>query len=110
MGQILRNYNFDLGEQMFTKIIREEQEDYINRMEVPSDIIINEALLENVLATVVCILTQIPLFLIGAPGYSKSLAICLINSNLRGSDSSNKYFKSLPKVYIKAHHPQLLIV
>ena len=60
----------------------------------------NEALLENVLVMIVCILTRIPLFLIGAPGTSKSLAVQLISSNLRGSDSNDKYFKNLPQVYL----------
>ena len=58
----------------------------------------NEALLENVLVMIVCILTRIPLFLIGASGSSKSLAIHLISSNLRGSDSNDEYFRNLPRV------------
>ncbi|RIA80911.1 hypothetical protein C1645_837857, partial [Glomus cerebriforme] len=34
---------------------------------------------------------------------SKSLAIRLINSNLRGPDSNDRYFKSLPQVYLIPH-------
>ncbi|CAI2200651.1 13522_t:CDS:2, partial [Funneliformis geosporum] len=52
---------------------------------------------------IACILTKIPLFLIGAPGSSKSLAIRLISSNLRGSDSNDKYFKMLPQIYLIPH-------
>ncbi|GBC14826.2 hypothetical protein GLOIN_2v432849 [Rhizophagus irregularis DAOM 181602=DAOM 197198] len=100
MEQILRNHEIYIEENMFSKIICEEQEDYINRMQCPPDVANNEALLENVLATIVCILTRIPLFLIGAPGSSKSLAIRLINSNLRGSGSNDKYFRTLPQIYL----------
>ena len=88
---------------MFATIIRDEQEDYIIRMQCPPNTAHNEALLENVLVMIVCILTKIPLFLIGAPGSSKSLAIRLISSNLRGSDSYDKYFRKLPQIYLIPH-------
>ncbi|CAB5343018.1 unnamed protein product [Rhizophagus irregularis] len=67
-------------------------------MQCPPNTAKNEALLENVLATIVCILTKIPVFIIGETGSSKSLAIRLINSNLRGSDSEDEYFKTLPRL------------
>ncbi|PKY50617.1 hypothetical protein RhiirA4_530802 [Rhizophagus irregularis] len=103
MEQVLQNYKAYIGENMFARIIREEQEDYINRMQCPPNTAHNEALLENVLVMIVCILTKIPLFLIGASGSSKSLAIRLISSNLRGSDSDDKYFKTLPQIYLISH-------
>nr|AMJ52381.1 hypothetical protein [Rhizophagus clarus] len=103
MGQILQSYKAYIGENMFAKIIREEQEDYINRMKCPPNTANNEALLENVLVMIACILTRIPLFLIGASGSSKSLAIRLISSNLRGSDSNDKYFRKLPQIYLIPH-------
>ncbi|CAI2201942.1 13931_t:CDS:1, partial [Funneliformis geosporum] len=68
MGEILQNHKAYVGEDMFAKVIREEQEDYISRMQCPPNTAKNEALLENVLVMIVCILTRIPLFLIGAPG------------------------------------------
>src|SRR4030095_16258476 len=100
MGEVFRKHKFDIDEGKFSSIIREEQEDYINRMQCPPNTAKNEALLENVLVMIVCILTRTPLFLIGAPGSSKSLAIRLISSNLRGSDSNDKYFRSLPQIYL----------
>ncbi|RIA86037.1 hypothetical protein C1645_741134 [Glomus cerebriforme] len=103
MGQILQNHQAYVGEHTFATIIREEQEDYFNRMQCPPNTAHNEALLENILVMIVCILTRIPLFLIGASGSSKSLAISLISSNLRGSNSSDKYFKSLPQIYLIPH-------
>ncbi|CAI2168993.1 5822_t:CDS:2, partial [Funneliformis geosporum] len=100
MEQILQNHKVYEGENMFSRITREEQEDYINRMKCPPNTAKNEALLENILSLIACILTRIPLFLIGASGSSKSLAIQIISSSLRGFNSSDKYFRSLPHVYL----------
>ncbi|RGB41967.1 hypothetical protein C1646_810360 [Rhizophagus diaphanus] len=100
IGQIFQTHKNFMEEKIFIKIIREEQEDYINRMQIPNNIVKNEALLENILVMTVCILTKIPIFVIGETGSSKSLALHLISSNLRGSESDDDYFKSLPKVHI----------
>ncbi|CAB4488333.1 unnamed protein product [Rhizophagus irregularis] len=103
MERILQDHKAYVEENMFVKIIREEQEDYIKRMQCPPNTAYNEALLENVLVTIVCILTKIPLFLIGAPGSSKSLAIHLISLNLRGADSYDKYFREIPQINLIPH-------
>ncbi|RGB27321.1 hypothetical protein C1646_769275 [Rhizophagus diaphanus] len=103
MSEILKKHEFNITEERFDRIIREEQENYINRMQCPPNTAKNEALLENVLVMIVCILTKIPCFIIGASGTSKSLAIRLINQNLRGVDSNDEYFRSLPHVYLISH-------
>ncbi|CAG8501307.1 19531_t:CDS:10, partial [Dentiscutata erythropus] len=103
MCEIFKTYDVDVDEKEFIKIIRDEQEDYINRMICPPNTAKNEALLENVLVMTVCILTRIPVFIIGAPGSSKSLAIRLVGQNLRGSDSNDEYFRKLPQVYLIPH-------
>jgi hypothetical protein len=70
INQIFKTHNKSfMGEKVFIKVIREEQEDYINRMHIPNNIVKNEALLENILAMTVCILTKIPVFVIGETGY-----------------------------------------
>ncbi|CAG8688928.1 7269_t:CDS:2, partial [Acaulospora morrowiae] len=84
----------------YKNIIRDEQEDFMARMSKPPQVAENEALLENVLVMIVCILTKIPVFVIGAPGASKSLAIRLVSQNLRGGDSDDSYFRTLPQVYV----------
>ena len=87
----------------FDSIVRAEQEDYLSRMEMPEGIAKNGALLENVFVLLVCILNRIPVFIVGKPGSSKSLAMQLIRSNLRGRDSQDKYFKNLPQLYIVSY-------
>ncbi|RHZ88865.1 hypothetical protein Glove_21g49 [Diversispora epigaea] len=94
------NRNDRLTVERFKKIIREEQQDFMNRMVKPPQTAENEALLENVLVIIVCILTKIPVFIIGASGASKSLAMRLVSQNLRGADSNDPYFRDLPQVYV----------
>ncbi|CAG8532603.1 7300_t:CDS:10, partial [Acaulospora morrowiae] len=88
----------------FEIIIRNEQDEYINHMKnYPDGTAWNEALLENILVMIVCIQTRIPVFIIGAPGSSKSLAVRIISMNLRGIDSKDPYFRTLPQVYMIPH-------
>jgi nucleoside-triphosphatase THEP1 len=80
------------------EMINEEQRDIVTRMELPPAIAINKALLENVFTLLVCVINKIPLFICGKPGCSKSLAIQLLVSNLRGPDSTDSFFKKLPRI------------
>jgi hypothetical protein len=68
ISHIFQTHESFMEEKIFIKIIREEQEDYINRMQIPNNIVKNEALLENILAITVCILTKIPIFVVGETG------------------------------------------
>lgn len=77
-----------------------EQLDYLERMQVPADTARNEALRENVFTLLVCILNRMPVFLVGKPGCSKSLAMRLISYNLRGPGSSDAFFRTLPEVRV----------
>ncbi|CAB4467000.1 unnamed protein product [Rhizophagus irregularis] len=103
MSEILKKHKFNITEERFDRFIREEQENYIDRMQCPPNTAKNEALLENVLVMIVCILTKIPCFIIGATGSSKSLAVRLIIQNLQGVDSNDEYFRSLLQVYLIPH-------
>ena len=56
----------------------------------PDDkIAFNSALMENVFTSLVCLMNKIPILIIGNPGSSKSLSIKMLNSNLRGQNSSS---------------------
>ncbi|CAG8459689.1 1476_t:CDS:10, partial [Ambispora leptoticha] len=103
MTAIFRTKTILMKEEEFDTIIKEEQLDYFNRMIVGPSIAANSALLENILVMIVSILTRIPVFIIGAPGSSKSLAIRIISQNLRGIDSHDPYFRRLPGVYVVPH-------
>jgi hypothetical protein len=87
----------------FAAIVRMEEEDYLDRMELPPGTARNVALRENVFVILVCILNRIPIFVVGKPGCSKSLSIQLIRSNLRGRDSRDPLFKELPQLYFVSY-------
>lgn len=64
----------------------------------PTQIAHNGALLENTWVMFVSILNRIPVFVVGKPGNSKSLAMHLLNSSLRRGDSHDPLLKKLPGV------------
>ncbi|CAG8493234.1 1592_t:CDS:10 [Gigaspora margarita] len=103
MCEVFVRFGISMNHQTFVEIIQEEQKDFMKRMTKPSMIAENFALLENVLVMTVCILKRIPLFIIGAPGASKSLSIRIVSQSLRGADSEDPYFRTLPQVYIIPH-------
>ena len=65
---------------------------------IPKNIARNVALKENVFMMLVCIELKIPLFVIGKPGSSKSLAKSIIENSMQGTSSSNELCKKLKQV------------
>ncbi|CAG2190396.1 RNF213 [Mytilus edulis] len=85
---------------VIANIITSKQEYILHKMEyLPEGTALNVALQENVFMLLVCILSKIPIFLVGKPGCSKSLSIQLLRSNLRGKDSANEFCKSMPQIF-----------
>ena len=58
----------------------------------------NQALRENVFMMAVCIELRIPLFLIGKPGSSKSLAKAIIASSMQGKASKHPLLQHFKQV------------
>jgi hypothetical protein len=77
--------------------IKHEEEVYANSMDLKrgddKNISMNEALRENVFLMTVCILNRIPVFVVGKPGSSKSLAIKIVTENLNGLHSANEFWQ-----------------
>ena len=69
-------------------------------MEVGPSIAHNVALRENVFMMVICIELRIPLFIIGKPGSSKSLAKSIVTSSMQGAGSSKSLLKHFKEVGI----------
>ena len=67
-------------------------------MKLPPHVARNAALKENVFLMIVCIECGIPLFLLGKPGTSKSLAKTLVFEAMEGPTSDSELFKSLKQV------------
>lgn len=73
----------------------------LENMVLKENIARNAALRENVFMMVVCIDLRIPLFLIGKPGSSKSLAKSIVSHSMIGSASQNDVLKSFKRVSIR---------
>lgn len=102
-GCFRKHKNKSFQESSFEAIVRAEQEDYLERMELPDGTANNAALRENVFVMLVCILNRIPVFVVGKPGCSKSLSMQIIRSNLRGKDAKDPFLKTLPQLYVVSH-------
>ena len=80
------------------KILEGEQKKIIERMELPAGTAKNRALMDNIFVLLVCIINRIPVIICGKPGCSKTSAVQIVISNLRGKKSSDKYFQQLPEL------------
>ena len=67
-------------------------------MQLGANIARNAALRENVFMMAICVELRIPLFLVGKPGSSKSLAKSIINESMKGRNSSNSLLKKFKEV------------
>ena len=68
-------------------------------MQLGENIAKNAALRENVFMMAICVELRIPLFLVGKPGSSKSLAKSIISESMRGKDSRNDLLKKFKEVH-----------
>ena len=75
---------------------------FINDIELEKDIGRNEALTENVFMMVVCAELRIPLFLVGKPGSSKSLAKTIVTDAMQGRNSKGEIFKKLKQIHVSS--------
>uniref|UniRef100_A0A7S0DVA6 Uncharacterized protein n=1 Tax=Amorphochlora amoebiformis TaxID=1561963 RepID=A0A7S0DVA6_9EUKA len=90
----------ELNASRFSEVIDKVMRDFVTHITIPKGIALNEALLENLFMIMVSILNKIPIFVVGKPGTSKSLAMGLIQQNMNGEASENAFLRSLPPVDI----------
>ena len=84
----------------FVQIVESTQKYFVQQMNLGQGIALNEALCENLFMLLVSVLNQIPIFVVGKPGSSKSLAMRLLQDNLKGQASENTFLRSLPAVTV----------
>ncbi|KAM9831669.1 E3 ubiquitin-protein ligase rnf213-beta [Neosynchiropus ocellatus] len=76
------------------------QDFFLKNIRTRETIAKNVALKENVFLMVVCIELRIPLFLVGKPGSSKSLAKTVVADAMQGQNSHCELFKKLKQVHM----------
>ena len=74
------------------------QDVFLNEVQLDANIAKNQALKENVFMMIVCVELRIPLFLVGKPGSSKSLAKTIVADAMQGKQARSDLFKSLKQV------------
>ena len=74
------------------------QKAVLNELDLGPNIARNTALSENVFMMVVCIELRIPLFVVGKPGSSKSLAKTVVADNMQGDAGRSLLFKTFKQV------------
>ncbi|XP_032900200.1 E3 ubiquitin-protein ligase rnf213-alpha-like isoform X1 [Amblyraja radiata] len=76
------------------------QDQFMENIKTRERIAKNEALKENVFLMVICIELRIPLFLVGKPGSSKSLAKTVVLDAMQGQSAHCPLFKKLKQVHM----------
>ncbi len=84
----------------FHEIVDACQELFVNELKLESNIAKNEALRENVWVMSVCIELKIPLFLVGKPGSSKSLAKTVVADVMQGEKSYSELFRHFKEIHM----------
>jgi hypothetical protein len=79
--------HLQLPEGLFSRVIIACQDLFVNELKLEKTIAKNDALKENVWLMAICIELKIPLFLVGKPGSSKSLAKTVITDVMQGDTS-----------------------
>ena len=74
------------------------QDVLLDNMKLGPNIARNAALRENVFMMAICIELRIPLFLVGKPGSSKSLAKSIVADSMLGRSSENDLLKEFKEV------------
>ena len=91
------------GVQQLGLEIKHCQEVFLDELELPQQIARNHALSENVFMMVVCIDLRIPLFLVGKPGSSKSLAKDVVKNAMKGQLSGSSLFQGLKQLHMVSY-------
>ncbi|XP_077981787.1 E3 ubiquitin-protein ligase rnf213-alpha-like [Glandiceps talaboti] len=86
------------GEKAIEEEISRCQDVFLDGIKLNPNIARNEALKENVFMIIVCLELRIPIFLVGKPGSSKSLAKTIVDNDMKGLASSSKLLKNLKSV------------
>ncbi|XP_078382607.1 E3 ubiquitin-protein ligase rnf213-alpha-like isoform X3 [Oculina patagonica] len=91
------------GAERIAREISRCQQALMTQLKLGPNIACNEALSENVFMMVVCIELRIPLFVVGKPGSSKSLAKTVVADNMQGDNSKSELFKKFKQIQLVSY-------
>lgn len=86
----------------------EKISDIINHGESYKSIAYTYTLKENLFMTLISILNNIPIIMVGPPGSSKTLCTRLLYDSMKGIKSNISFFKNLPNLMYKTYQCSIL--
>ena len=89
-----------LGKDILGQVVDECQDIFLEELKLDSSIARNDALKENVWMMTMMIELKIPLFLVGKPGSSKSLAKTVVADIMQGPNSYSEMFKNFKEIHM----------
>ncbi|XP_070579262.1 E3 ubiquitin-protein ligase rnf213-alpha-like [Ptychodera flava] len=92
----------DGADRMLDEIAR-CQDVFLDELDLGANIARNAALKENVFMMVVCIELRIPLFLVGKPGSSKSLAKTIVADAMQGEAAASPLYKTFKQIHMVSY-------
>ena len=81
---------------------------FLDQVQLEDNIARNQALKENLFMMIVCIELRIPLFLVGKPGSSKSLAKTIVHDAMQGDAARSPLFRRF-KLVSDIYYGQLVM-
>ncbi|XP_033105070.1 E3 ubiquitin-protein ligase RNF213-like [Anneissia japonica] len=88
------------GSERIYREINSCQDIFLDNIQLGPNIARNLALKENIFMMIICIELRIPLFLVGKPGSSKSLAKTIVADAMQGDSAASDLFKELKQVHM----------
>ena len=98
IANLIHDYKETISLDTLKTFLETEKISIVNQMELPLGTAKNRALADNIFVLFHCILNRIPVILCGKAGSSKTLAVQIVISNLRGKKSSKLFFQNLPEL------------
>ncbi|XP_065678762.1 E3 ubiquitin-protein ligase rnf213-alpha isoform X2 [Hydra vulgaris] len=79
------------------------QKSFLNGIDLEENIAQNQALCENIFMMVICVELRIPLFVVGKPGSSKSLAKSIVQDCMQGKMSKSFLYKKFKQIFMLSY-------
>ena len=91
----------------FLEFPKKLQNELADSLKLDGGIAKNRALLDNIFTLFVCLNNNVPIFICGKAGCSKSLSFSLLFQAMKGEYSTSELFKKYPSLYVTSYQGSL---